>query len=69
VPEVPLVPEGVTAKEALVAKLDVPNNDPVIPPPDIRNDPVMNTLPLISKSAVGAAFFIPTRLPVTTNAF
>jgi hypothetical protein len=69
VPDVPLVPDGVTANDALVAKLLVPNSDPVMPPPDILIDPVTNTLPLISKSAVGIALSIPIRLPVTTKVF
>ena len=77
-PEVPLVPDGVIAKlavvaneldTALVAQLEVPNNDPVTPPPLNRNDPVTNTLPLISTVSVGALLRIPTRLPVTTNVF
>jgi hypothetical protein len=53
----------------VVATLLVPNKLPVIPPELIRNDPVINTLPLISKSAVGTALSIPTRLPVTTKVF
>jgi len=53
----------------VVATLLVPNNDPVIPPEFICNDPVINTLPLISKSVVGFALSIPIRLPVTTRVF
>jgi hypothetical protein len=57
------------AKLAEVATLLVPNNDPVIPPEFMRSEPVINTLPLISKSAVGTALSIPIRLPVTTRVF
>jgi hypothetical protein len=65
------IPVGniVGANEAEVATLLVPNNDPVIPPEFIRSEPVINTLPLISKSAVGTALSIPIRLPVTTRVF
>ena len=49
--------------------LALPNNEPVMPPELNRNDPVINTLPLISKSVVGFALSIPMRLPVTTSVF